>query len=129
MAEIQKRSIDFALQQNKDTIGLWKQLTEKLPWAPPMKGLDEAATRLERFAGTQKTAIDLMVENTRAFVEMMKERTEAVENTTGSVLNFAKESFDRSATSRRDRVPSERLRTQSIAICRAAAWLYPPRAP
>jgi hypothetical protein len=96
MAEIQKRSIDFAMQQNKETMALWKQVTEKLPWAPPSKGFTEATSRLERLAGTQKTAIDLMVEQTRVFVEMVKDRAAAVEKATDSVLNFAQESFDRS---------------------------------
>lgn len=96
IADIQKRSIDIAMQQNKETFGLWRQLAEKLPWAPQLKGFEEAASRLEQFAGTQKSAIDLMVENTRAFVEMVKERTAAAEKTTDSVLNFAQESFDRS---------------------------------
>lgn len=96
MAEIQKRSIDVALQQSKETFGLWKQLAEKLPWAPQLKGLEDTAETLERLAGTQKTALDLMVENTRAYVELVKERTAAIEKTTDTVLNFAKESFDRS---------------------------------
>lgn len=95
MAEIQKHSIDLAMQQNKETIGIWKQLTEKFPWSPT-QGFEEAETTLERFAGTQKTAIDLMVEQTQAFVEMVKERAAAVDKTTDSVLKFAKQSFDRS---------------------------------
>jgi hypothetical protein len=95
MADIQKRSIDIAVQQNKEALGLWKQLSERLPWAPPLKGFEETATTLERLAGTQKTALDMMVENTRAFVEMVKERAAATEKTTHSVLNFAKQSFDR----------------------------------
>lgn len=125
MAEIQKRSIDIALQQNKDTIGLWKQLTEKLPWAPPMKGLDEAASRLERFAGTQKTAIDLMVENTRAFAEMVKERTEAVENTTDSVLNFAKKSFDRSVDAQKKAADAALSETRSAFESARAQFDFP----
>ena len=101
MAEIQKRSIDFAVQQNKETIDFWKQLSEKLPWAPPVKGFEEAETTLERFAGTQKTAIDLMVEQTHAFVDMVKERAAAVDKTTDSMLKFAKQSFDRSVSAQK----------------------------
>lgn len=96
VADIQKRSIDLALQQNKETFGLWKQFAEKMPWAPQWKGLEEAADALEHFAGTQKTALDLVVEQTRAFVDMVKERTAAAEKATDTVLDFAKESFDRS---------------------------------
>ncbi len=95
MAEIQKRSIDIAMQQNKEAFGVWKQLAEKLPWAPQMNGLALAASTLERFAGTQKTALDAMVEQSRAFVEIMKERAAAAEKTTDSLLDFARESFDR----------------------------------
>jgi hypothetical protein len=96
MAEIQKHSIDLAMQQNKETIELWKQLTGKFPWAPPEKTFEEAETTMERFAGTQKTAIDLMVEQTHAFVEIVKERAAAVEKTADSVIKFAKQSFERS---------------------------------
>jgi hypothetical protein len=96
MAEIQKHSIDLAVQQNRETIGLWKHLTEKLPWAPPVNGFEEAETTLERFAGTQKTAIDLVVDQTHAFVEMVKDRAAAADKTADSVLKFAKQSFDRS---------------------------------
>lgn len=101
VAEIQKHSIDIAMQQNKETIELWKQLSEKLPWAPPVKGFEEAETTLERFAGTQKTAIDLMVEQTHAFVEMVKERASAADKTADSVLKFAKQSFDRSVSAQK----------------------------
>lgn len=113
MADIQKRSIDVAMQQNKEVIGLWKQVAEKLPWAPQLKGLDEAAGRLEHFAGTQKSAIDLMVENTRAFVEMVKERTAAAEKTTDSVLNFAQESFDRTIETQKKAADAALAETKS----------------
>lgn len=101
MAEIQKRSLDIAMQHNKETVGLWKQLSEKLPWAPSLKGFDEVTTTFERFTGSQKTAIDLMVEQTRAFVEVVKDRTAAFDRATDSVLEFAQQSFDRTVVAQK----------------------------
>ena len=74
MAELQSRSIDCAVQHNKETMKLWKQMTEKLPWAPRVNLFEDAAGTLERLAESQKAVINLMVEQNRVFVEMVKDR-------------------------------------------------------
>lgn len=101
MAEIQKRSIDLAMQHNKETIELWKQVMEKMPWAPRLNMFDQATGTLERFADNQKIAVDLMVEQARAFVDMAKERTTVARTSTEAVLNFAQQTFDRSVTAQK----------------------------
>lgn len=95
VAEIQKRSIDLALQHNQEAIALWKQATEKLPWAPRIPVLEQTAAALERVTETQKWAIDLMVEQTRAAADLFKDRSGSWKKTTDAMFGFAQESFNR----------------------------------
>lgn len=96
IAEIQNRYIDYAVQQNRDTVELWRLMTEKLPWASSMNALDDAAGTIERFAEAQKTAISLTVDQTRAFVEMVKDRTAAASKSVDYLTKFGQQSFERS---------------------------------
>lgn len=96
IAEIQSRYIDCAVQQNRDSIELWKQVTEKLPWASSMNAFDDAAGTFERFAEAQKTAINLTVEQSRSFVEMVKDRSAAANKSVDYLSKFGQESFERS---------------------------------
>src|SRR5581483_2408010 len=60
-AEMQKRSIDIAVQQNAELVDVWKKLMLKAPGAPRLPMFDVATTAFERFADAQKHAIDLAV--------------------------------------------------------------------
>lgn len=101
LAEIEKRTLDLALQHNQDTMEIWKQATDKLPWMPRLNLFAEAAVTLERIADFQKTAIDLAVDQTRAFVEIMKERSAGVSKSTDSAVNFAHRSFERTVAAQK----------------------------
>jgi hypothetical protein len=114
VAEVQKRGIDIALQHGKEMIDLWKQATEKLPWAPRLKAFDQAPATLERFADAQKTVIDLVVEQTRALVEFAKDRQTTAGKGTDSVLNFAQQSFDRSVAAQKKAAAATVTQTKSV---------------
>jgi dGTP triphosphohydrolase len=101
IAELQSRYIECAVQQNKEAIELCRQTVEKLPWASYMNVFDDAAGTLERFAEAQKTAINLTVDQTRAFVEMVKERTATASKSADSISKFAQQSFERSVTAQK----------------------------
>jgi hypothetical protein len=101
LGDVQKRSIDVALQHNREAVELWKQMADKLPWAPRLKVFEQAVQNLERLAETQKTAIDLVVEQTGAFVDMLKERTAAFEKANDAILNFGQQSFDRTVAAQK----------------------------
>lgn len=95
LADVQKRSIDVAAQQNAELIDLWKKAIQKVPGAPGMFLLELEGSGLERYAEMEKTAIDLVADQSKAFADLAKERT-----VTGSWVNedmdrFAKKSAER----------------------------------
>jgi hypothetical protein len=101
MAEIQNRTIDCALQQNREAIELWKQMTEKLPWAPRLYFFDDATGTLERVAEAQKAAINAAVDQTRSFTDMIKERTVLASKAAESLSRFSQQSFERTVAAQK----------------------------
>lgn len=101
VAEIQSHSIECAVQQNKEMIQLCKQATEKLSWTPRMNMYDDAASAMERFAEAQKAAISLCVDQTRAFVELMKDRATAASKSADTISKFTQQSFERSVSAQK----------------------------
>jgi hypothetical protein len=71
LAEIQKKGLEFAVQHNADMVNTWKK---HIVAAPGVLMLDLATTAFERYADTQKGAIDLVVEQTHALAGLVKER-------------------------------------------------------
>lgn len=96
MAEIQNKTIDCAAQQNKELVKLWKQVAEKAPWAPRVNIFDGYAGTLDRLTEVQKAMVHLALQQTRIFVEVVKERTTAASDSIGTLSNFAQQSFDQS---------------------------------
>jgi hypothetical protein len=101
MAEIQSRAVECAVQHNKETIALWKQLAEKLPWMPRANMFDNLAGTMDRVAEAQKTTIKLAVDQTRVFVDMVKERTAAARKTADAMSKFAQQSFEQSVAAQK----------------------------
>jgi hypothetical protein len=101
MAELQNRSIECAVQHNRETIELWKQMAEKLPWMPRLYVFDDAAGTLERLAEAQKSAINAAVDQARSFTEMVKERTVIASKAAESISRFSQQSFERSVAAQK----------------------------
>jgi hypothetical protein len=95
IADMQKKSIEIAAQQNAEVVELWKKTVQKLPGAPGLFMLDLQNTGFDRYAETQKAAIDFFVEQSHAFADLLKERTTAAEKATEDADNFAKKSMER----------------------------------
>jgi len=101
VAEAQSRAIDCAVQHNKEAMELWKQMMDKLPWAPRVNVFDGLSGTMDRIADAQKGAISLAVDQSKAFVEMVKERTAAAGKSADSISKFAQQSFDRSVAAQK----------------------------
>jgi hypothetical protein len=71
VAEIQKKGLDLAVQHNTELVNTWKKLTLA---APGLFVLDLATAAFERFADTQKGAIDLVVDQSHALAKLVRER-------------------------------------------------------
>lgn len=98
VAELQNRTLDCAVQHNKETAELWKQMFDKLPWAPRMNLFEGFAGTLDRYAEVQKAAINLAVDQARLLAEIVKERTATAGKTADTISKYAQQSFERSMT-------------------------------
>ncbi len=74
-AEVQKKTIELAADQNAELIDTWKKMAQLVPGAPGVFLLDLAASGFERYVETHKTAIDTMLEQGKAVTDLMKERS------------------------------------------------------
>src|SRR4051794_25271192 len=68
LAEVQKRAIDVAVQQNAEIIDIYKKFGMKVPGTARVPLLEVASTVFERYAETQKHAIDVAVEQSHAWM-------------------------------------------------------------
>ena len=93
LAGMQKKGLEIAVRHNAEVVGAWKKFT--LP-IPGVLMLDLAATAFERFAETQKGAIDLMVEQTHTFSKLVKERKVKATDTVEEGKKRTKEAIEHS---------------------------------
>ena len=98
LAEIQKKGLEIALQQNSEVAGNWK----KFKLAPPaVLMLDLTTNAFERFAETQKGAIDLVVQQTDTFAKLVKERKVKANDTVEEGKKRAKEAIEHSVAAQK----------------------------
>jgi hypothetical protein len=96
IAEIQKHTIDIAVQQNGELVDVLKKAAEKMPGAPRLPMMDVTAGAVARYADTQKAAIDFMVEQTHVWTDTFKDRAGVANKSTESTTNVAKQTMERS---------------------------------
>jgi uncharacterized protein YdbL (DUF1318 family) len=98
VADLQKKCIDAAAEQTADWIGAWRNAFSFFPVAPPAFFFGVANQAVQTWAETQKSAIDLTVEQTQAIIEINKTRAEAyskvAQQVTASVQTTVKRSIE-----------------------------------
>jgi hypothetical protein len=114
IAEIQKRTIDTAVQHNTEVIDAWKKLVQKLPGGARLPLLDVAASMFERFADTQKNAIDLAVEQNRAVIESIKDRASVANKATEAAVNMTNQAVERSVAAQKKVVETTVAQTKAV---------------
>jgi len=77
VAELQKNALDVAAEQTSEWLGAWKKAFSALPLNPPTFFFDLANQAMQIGVETQKSAIDLVVEQTEAVAEITKQRADA----------------------------------------------------
>ena len=95
IAEVQKKSIDIAVQQNAELVDLWKKAIQKIPGAPGLFLVELQASGVERYAEMNKAAIDLALEQSKAFTDLAKERVATVTKGGEEVDSFNRKSIER----------------------------------
>ena len=113
LAEVQKKSVDLAAQQNAELIDTWKKFADMVPGVPGLFMLDVAADAFKRFADTQKGAIDLVVEQSHALAGLAKERTAATAKATEGAVTLVQEMVERSVTTQKKALDTSAAQTKA----------------
>jgi hypothetical protein len=74
VAELQKKSLEAAAEQNTELVENCKKAFSFIPESPASFWFDLVGQTFERFVENQKEAIDLAVEQTNTVTELAKER-------------------------------------------------------
>ena len=101
LADMQKRSIDIAVEQNAELIDVYKTFAQKMPAAPRVPLFEVAGTIFERYADAQKNAIDLAVEQSHALINSTKDRADVAGKTVESAVNLTNQAVERSVTAQK----------------------------
>jgi hypothetical protein len=77
VADLQKKSLDSAAEQTSEWIGAWKKAFSYFPATLPAFVFDFAGQAVQTAIATQKDAIDMVLEQTKAVSGIAKVRAEA----------------------------------------------------
>jgi len=96
VAELQKKTLDLAAEQTAEFIGAWKKAFTYSPVTPPAFVFDIASQAVQTAIDTQKSAIDLVVEQTKSAGDIAKVRAGAYSQIVDGVTATIKKSVERS---------------------------------
>jgi len=95
-AELQKQSIDVAVQQSTEITDVVKKMAEKMPGALRPAVFDLATGNVARAADTQKSAINFVVEQSKVWADTFKDRNLSVKDLSDSNSKAVKQTLERS---------------------------------
>jgi hypothetical protein len=96
VADLQKKTLDLAAEQTAELIGVWKKAFSYFPVTPAAFLFDFAGHAVQTAIENQKSAIDLVVEQTEAATEIGKVRLEAYSKIADGVSTSVRKSVERS---------------------------------
>ena len=96
VADLQKKSLDVAAEQTAELIGAWKKAFSFFPVTPPAFFFDFAGQAVQTAVEAQKSAIDMVVEQTEAATDIAKVRVEAYSKIVNGVTTSVQQSVERS---------------------------------
>jgi hypothetical protein len=102
LAEVQKKGIDLAVKHNAELLDAWKKIAKVFPGAPGLVMLDLASNAFDRYADTQKGAIDLVLEQSHALASLVKERAASTANATEGAAAIVKQTVDRAVAAQKN---------------------------
>jgi hypothetical protein len=101
LAELQKKSLEIAAEQNGELIEACKKAVRFIPEAPGLFLFDLIGQTFDRFVETEKSAIDLAVEQSHAVVGLAKERGASASKVAAGVTALFKQSVEHSVAAQK----------------------------
>jgi hypothetical protein len=113
LTELQKKGIDLAAKQNADMLDAWRKIAQAVPGAPGLFMLDLASTAFESYAGAQKGAIDLVVEQSHALAGLVKERATSATKSIEDAAAIVQQNVEQSVTAQKKALDSSVAQTKT----------------
>ena len=113
LAEVQKKGIDLAVRQNAELLDACKKFAQVVPGAPGLFMLDLAANAFERYADTQKGAIDLVLEQSHALAGLVKERAASVSKATEGAAAIVQQTVEHSVAEQKKALDNSAAQTKA----------------
>ncbi len=101
LAELQKKSLDTAAEQNDELIDACKKAFSYIPETPGSFLFDLVGQSFNRFVETQKGAIDLAVEQSHVVAGLAKERIGSAAKVAEGVTGLFKQSVEYSVATQK----------------------------
>ena len=95
VAELQKKALEVAAQQNAEAVEVLKKAVQAIPGVPSSLIFETAEQAFGRFVEMQKNVIDMMVQQNAALVETTKERGNSAEKIVANTAKIAQQSVER----------------------------------
>jgi hypothetical protein len=102
LAELQKKSLDAAAEQNAELIGACKKAFHYIPETPGLFLFDLVGQSFNRFVETQKNAIDLAVQQSHVVAGLAKDRSASATKVAEGVTNLFKQSVEYSIAAQKE---------------------------
>jgi hypothetical protein len=96
VADLQKKTLDVAAEQTAEWLGAWKQAFSLFPVTAPAFIFDVAGQAVKTAIENQKSAIDMVVEQTKSATDITKVRVDAYTKIAAGVAASVKNSVERS---------------------------------
>jgi hypothetical protein len=95
IADLQKKTLDIAAEQTAQWMDAWKQSFAFFPVAPPAFVFDAASQAMQTAIENQKSAIDMVVEQTKSVTGINRVRAEAYSKIASEVTTTVRKSVAR----------------------------------
>jgi hypothetical protein len=102
VADLQKKTLDVAAEQTAQWMGAWKQAFSFFPVAPPAFIFEVAGQAVQTAIENQKSAIDLVVEQTKSATEITKVRADAYTKIAAGVTTSIKKSVEQTVVAQKN---------------------------
>ena len=117
VADLQKTCLDAAAQQTTELLSAWQNAFSAFPVAPPALFFGAVGQAVQTLVDTQKSAIDLVVEQTQAVTEINKTRAAAYSKIVDQVTGTVQATITRSVEAQKKAL--EFASAQNKIVCEA----------
>ncbi len=114
LAEVQKKTLDLALQQHAELTVAGKKFTQTTHGTQASTIFDLAATMFGQYVDLRKGAIDLAVEQSNSLAGFAREGVNSVSKATDTITTLVQDSFDRATSIQRSAIEFGATQTKTF---------------